>query len=147
MKLIAHKGNVNGPNPSTENTPQQIEWCIENGYDVEIDVRYNVEKDKFYLGHDESKYEINWWWLAGKLEHLWIHCKDLTTLHEFTSNTSGYNYFWHQGDDYTLTSQGQIWASSGKPYKEDTVIVVENPEDVKEYDCYGICSDYVGKIR
>ena len=147
MKLIAHKGNVNGPNPSTENTPQQIEWCIENGYDVEIDVRYNVEKDKFYLGHDESKYEINWWWLAGKLEHLWIHCKDLTTLHEFTSNTSGYNYFWHQGDDYTLTSQGQIWASSGKPYREDTVIVVENPEDVKEYDCYGICSDYVGKIR
>ncbi len=147
MKLIAHKGNVNGPNPSTENTPQQIEWCIENGYDVEIDVRYNVEKDKFYLGHDESKYEINWWWLAGKLEHLWIHCKDLTTLHEFTSNTSGYNYFWHQGDDYTLTSKGQIWASSGKPYKEDTVIVVENPEDVKEYDCYGICSDYVGKIR
>ena len=147
MKLIAHKGNVNGPNPSTENTPQQIEWCIENGYDVEIDVRYNVEKDKFYLGHDESKYEINWWWLAGKLEHLWIHCKDLTTLHEFTSNTSGYNYFWHQGDDYILTSKGQIWASSGKPYKEDTVIVVENPEDVKEYDCYGICSDYVGKIR
>tara|TARA_B100001996_G_C18338764_1_gene469328 strand:+ start:152 stop:595 length:444 start_codon:yes stop_codon:yes gene_type:complete len=147
MKLIAHKGNVNGPNPSTENTPQQIEWCIENGYDVEIDVRYNVEKDKFYLGHDESKYEINWWWLAGKLEHLWIHCKDLTTLHEFTSNTSGYNYFWHQGDDYTLTSQGQIWASSGKPYKDDTVIVIENPEDVKEYDCYGICSDYVGKIR
>jgi len=147
MKLIAHKGNVNGPNTSTENTPQQIDWCIENGYDVEIDVRYNVEKDKFYLGHDESKYEINWWWLAGRLEHLWIHCKDLTTLHEFTSNTSGYNYFWHQGDDYTLTSQGQIWASSGKPYKDDTVIVIENPEDVKEYDCYGICSDYVGKIR
>ena len=146
MKLIAHKGNVNGPNPSTENTPQQIEWCIENGYDVEIDVRYNVEKDKFYLGHDESKYEINWWWLAGKLEHLWIHCKDLTTLHEFTSNTSGYNYFWHQGDDYTLTSKGQIWASSGKPYKDDTVMVIENPEDVKEYDCYAICSDYVGNL-
>ena len=147
MKLIAHKGNINGPDPSTENHPDQIDKCIAEGYDVEIDVRYNVEKDKFYLGHDESKYEINWWWLAGKLEHLWIHCKDLTTLHEFTSNTSGYNYFWHQGDDYTLTSKGQIWASSGKPYKDDTVIVVENPEDVKEYDCYGICSDYVGKIR
>ena len=145
MKLIAHKGNVNGPDSLKENTPEQIEWCIENGYDVEIDVRYSPEKDKFYLGHDDLQHEINWWWLAGKLEHLWIHCKDLTTLHEFTSNTSGYNYFWHQGDDYTLTSKCQIWASSGKPYKEDTVIVVENPEDVKEYDCYGICSDYVGK--
>ena len=147
MKLIAHKGNVNGPDPSKENTPEQIEWCIDNGYDVEIDIRYNPDNDKFYLGHDEHQHEVNWWWLAGKSAHLWIHCKDLTTLHEFTANTSGYNYFWHQGDDYTLTSKGQIWASSGKPYKDDTVIVVENPEDVKEYDCYGICSDYVGKIR
>ena len=146
MKLIAHNGNVNGPDPSKENTPEQIEWCIDNGYDVEIDVRYNPDKDKFYLGHDEHQHEVNWWWLAGKSARLWIHCKDLTTLHEFTANTSGYNYFWHQGDDYTLTSKGQIWASSGKPYKDDTVIVVENPEDVKEYDCYGICSDYVGRI-
>ena len=51
MKLIAHKGNVNGPDSSKENTPAQIEWCIDNGYDVEIDVRYNSENDKFYLGH------------------------------------------------------------------------------------------------
>ena len=81
MKLIAHKGNVNGPDSSKENTPAQIEWCIDNGYDVEIDVRYNSENDKFYLGHDDSQYEINWWWLAGKTDHLWIHCKDITTLH------------------------------------------------------------------
>ena len=149
MKLIAHKGNVNGPNPSTENTPQQIEWCIENGYDVEIDVRYNVEKDKFYLGHDESKYEINWWWLAGKLEHLWIHCKDLTTLHEFTSNTSGYNYFWHQGDDYTLTSKGHIWAYPGKAYTKNTVVVVPENDVLEDVtgECYGICSAYVGRMR
>ncbi len=146
MKLIAHKGNVNGPDPSKENTPEQIEWCIDNGYDVEIDIRYNPDNDKFYLGHDEHQHEVNWWWLAGKSAHLWIHCKDLTTLHEFTAKTSGYNYFWHQGDDYTLTSRGQIWASPGKPYKNDTVIVVEDPEDIKEYDCYGICSDYVGRI-
>ena len=96
MKLIAHKGNINGPDPSKENTPEQIEWCIDNGYDVEIDIRYNPDKDKFYLGHDEHQHEVNWWWLAGKSARLWIHCKDLTTLHEFTANTSGYNYFWHQ---------------------------------------------------
>ena len=146
MKLIAHKGNVNGPDPSTENTPEQIDWCIEKGYDVEVDIRYNPETDKFYLGHDGPDSVVNWWWLAGRQENLWIHCKDLTTLHEFVTNTGGYNYFWHQGDDYTLTSKGQIWASPGKPYKEDTVMVIENPEDVKEYDCYAICSDYVGNL-
>ena len=147
MKLIAHKGNVNGPDSSKENTPAQIEWCIDNGYDVEIDVRYNSEKDKFYLGHDESQYEINWWWLAGKTDHLWIHCKDITTLNEFAANTSGYNYFWHQRDDYTLTSKGQIWASPAQDYNKDTVRVIEDPEEVKEYDCYAICSDYVGKLK
>ena len=145
MKLIAHKGNINGPDPSTENHPDQIDKCIAEGYDVEIDVRYNVEKDKFYLGHNESKYEINWLWLAGRDDNLWIHCKDFTTLHEFTTNTSGYNYFWHQGDDYTLTSKNYIWSSPGKPFTSQTVMVIENVEDVKEYDCYGICSDYVGK--
>ena len=112
MKLIAHKGNVEGPDPSKENTPEQIDW-----------------------------------WLAGRQANLWIHCKDLTTLHEFTAKTSGYNYFWHQGDDYTLTSKGQIWASAGKPYNEDTVMVVEDPAEVKEYNCYAMCSDHVGKLK
>ena len=147
MKLIAHKGNVYGPDSLKENTPEQIEWCIENGYDVEIDVRYSPEKDKFYLGHDDLQHEINWWWLAGKQKNLWIHCKDLFTLHEFTARTSGYNYFWHQRDDYTLTSKGQIWASPAQDYNKDTVRVIEDPEEVKEYDCYAICSDYVGKLK
>ena len=147
MKLIAHKGNVNGPDSSIENTPEQIDWCIQNGYDVEIDIRYNPETKTFYLGHDGFDYEVNWWWLAGRQKNLWIHCKDLTTLHEFVINTSGYNYFWHQRDDYTVTSKGKIWASPDQPYNGDTVRVIENPEDVKEYDCYGICSDYVGNLR
>ena len=147
MKLIAHKGNVEGPDPSKENTPEQIDWCIENGYDVEVDIRYNPETDKFYLGHDRPDSEVNWWWLAGKQKNLWIHCKDLFTLHEFTARTSGYNYFWHQRDDYTLTSKGQIWASPAQDYNKDTVRVIEDPEEVKEYDCYAICSDYVGKLK
>ena len=149
MKLIAHKGNVNGPDPSKENTPEQIEWCIDNGYDVEIDVRYNSENDKFYLGHDDSQYEINWWWLAGKTDHLWIHCKDITTLHEFAANTSGYNYFWHQGDDYTLTSKGHIWAYPGKAYTKNTVVVVPENDVLEDVtgECYGICSAYVGRMR
>ena len=147
MKLIAHKGNVNGPDPSTENTPEKIDWCIEKGYDVEVDIRYNPETDKFYLGHDGPDSVVNWWWLAGRQANLWIHCKDLTTLHEFTAKTSGYNYFWHQGDDYTLTSKRYIWSSPGKTYSENTVIVEQDPLALLDYNCYGICSDYVGRMR
>jgi len=30
MKLIAHRGNTDGPNPSEENNPEYIEEAIEN---------------------------------------------------------------------------------------------------------------------
>ena len=145
MKLIAHKGNIDGPNSVTENHPAQIDKCIAEGYDVEVDLWWDNEERKLWLGHCEPQYEVSWWWLAGRADNLWIHCKDFTTLHEFTTNTSGYNYFWHQGDDYTLTSKNYIWSSPGKPFTSQTVMVIENVEDVKEYDCYGSCSDYVGK--
>jgi glycerophosphoryl diester phosphodiesterase len=146
MKLIAHKGNINGPDPSKENTPEQIEHCVKNGYDVEIDIWYD-EDGKLWLGHDKPKHEITWWWLAGLQPFLWIHCKDFKTLTEFVDNTSGYNYFWHQGDDYTLTSKKYIWSSPGKTYSKNTVIVEEDPLALHDYNCYGICSDYVGRMR
>ena len=72
MKLIAHRGNVNGPDPLTENTPEKIESAIAAGYDVEIDIWYD-EEGKLWLGHDEPTYEITWWWLAGKQELSLIH--------------------------------------------------------------------------
>ena len=39
MKLIAHRGNIHGENPSEENKPEYIDAAIDKGYDVEIDVR------------------------------------------------------------------------------------------------------------
>ena len=38
MKLIAHRGNINGPNPEKENHPDYINTAIKSGYDVEVDV-------------------------------------------------------------------------------------------------------------
>ena len=34
MHLIAHRGNISGPNPKRENTPEYIEEAIEKGFDV-----------------------------------------------------------------------------------------------------------------
>ena len=34
-----------------------------------------------------------------------------------------FNYFWHQEDDYTLTSEGYVWVYPGKPLiKKDLTI-------------------------
>ena len=43
MILIAHRGNIDGPNPEMENNPQYIDKAIDSGYNVEIDVRGSFE--------------------------------------------------------------------------------------------------------
>lgn len=150
MKLIAHRGNIDGPNPSKENNPEYIEQAIARGFDVEIDLRYNHKN--FYLGHDESQYPVPMTWLFKWRDNLWIHCKDLESLDVICNSPVNFHYFWHQNDDYTLTSKNYIWTYPGKPYTYKSIIVM--PEwnyeskfkDLKELNCFGICSDYVEKI-
>mgnify|MGYP003110424711 FL=1 len=133
MRLIAHRGNLNGPNPLVENDPQRITYCIDEGY-------------------DEPQHKVNWFWIAGRRDRLWIHCKDVATLHEFSTKTSGYNFFFHDKDDYTLTSKQYIWAYPGKSYTDHTVMVMpEWKEDVdwdtlRATNCFGICTDYPQRL-
>ena len=54
MKLIAHRGNLHGPNPDKENSTDYINEAIESGYNVEIDVWFI--NNKWYLGHDNHIY-------------------------------------------------------------------------------------------
>ncbi len=156
MKLIAHRGNTYGPNSEKENSPNYIDQALSDGYDVEIDVRYDPLTTKFWLGHDEPQYSVSWKWMANRHELLWIHCKDITTLHEFTkySATKTYHYFWHDNDDFTLTSNNYIWTFPGKPYTPRSVMVlpewntkIGNLNDLRVIDCYAICSDYVAHIK
>ncbi len=150
MKLIAHRGNINGPNRQTENTVNQIDKCIKNGYDVEIDLRYDCVSQIFWLGHDEPKETINFIELAKVSDNLWIHCKDIATL-DFMQRTK-FNYFWHQNDDYTLTSHGHIWSYPGKTYTPSTIVVMPEETNINfdllmATNCYGICSDHIGKFK
>lgn len=151
MKLIAHRGNINGPNSLQENNPKYIDHAINCGYDVEIDVRYN--SDSFYLGHDESQYCISIDWLLERKDSLWIHCKDLNSLNTFSKLSESFNYFWHQNDDFTLTSKRYIWTYPGKPFGCSSVIVmpeanipVEQLRTILQYECFGVCSNYVWKL-
>ena len=111
MKLIAHRGNIDGPSDD-QNDPDYIDNALSLGYDAEIDVRYDPLTTVFWLGHDEPQYKVSWKWMANRAELIWIHCKDITTLHEFTKyEHAGYKYFWHDQDDHTLTSNKYIWTS------------------------------------
>lgn len=57
MKLIAHRGNIFGPNTENENKPEYILQTIQLGYDCEVDVHY-IENE-YYLGHDHPYYKIS----------------------------------------------------------------------------------------
>ena len=53
------------------------------------------------------------------------------------------NYFWHQSDDYVLTSKGYIWTFPNKLLSYNSICV--KPEVYKEkpiLDCAGICTDF-----
>lgn len=142
-KLISHRGNIFGPNQLMENSPYYLLEAIDAGFDVEVDVW--VTDLGICFGHDEPEYiSIPESFLLEIGNSAWFHCKNLKALEFFNSVFPQLNYFWHQVDDYTLTSQGQIWTYPGKDITKNSVIVdLEEPTDSHSM-AYGICSDYVG---
>ena len=57
MKIIAHRGNLNGPDPETENTPNQILKAIDAGFEVEVDMWFHGQ-NRLMLGHDRPTTHI-----------------------------------------------------------------------------------------
>jgi hypothetical protein len=145
MILIAHRGNLNGPKPELENNILYIEDAIDQGYQVEVDLR--MKDGEFYFGHDEPQYRVSEEFLIRNKSYLWIHCKDHESFNTML-NMGTNNSFWHDTDDYVLTKYGYVWAYPGKPPVGRSCIMVMpelhwSIEDIKKMKCFGICSDYV----
>jgi hypothetical protein len=145
MKLISHRGNINGPIPEAENKPEYIEDTICLGYDVEID--FWVIGDKLYLGHDEPQYLISDSWLTQFLYRIWVHCKNPEALIYLQENYPQINYFWHQEDTLTLTSKKYIWVYPGKQPIKDSIAVMPEIYNDDISQCLGICSDYIQNYK
>jgi len=144
IKIISHRGNINGKDKNNENNPTHIKKVLKMGYDIEIDV-WKI-KDKFYLGHDAPQYfvEINFL----KNDKLWCHAKNVEALEGMLKNEI--NCFWHQEDDYTITSGGLIWTYPGKILTEKSIIVLKEDNEYGLQDLknvYGICTDNIYKLK
>lgn len=144
MKLISHRGNIFGPNPERENNPEYILEAILSGYDCEIDVRYL--NNEYYLGHDAPDYKIDLLFLLTNSNKLWIHCKNFEAFDNLIQ-IKEVNIFWHQNDSYTLTSHQYIWAYPKMKTTKQCVILMPEWNDFVFEDGYGICSDYIHKIK
>jgi len=151
MVLISHRGNVNGPIESKENHPDYIMRAIRDGYNVEVDLWHL--QDKWYLGHDEPTYDIDFGFIFDNKNSLWVHAKNLSSLYNLNlinDKKKWLHYFWHQNDNFTLTSTGFVWTYPGQELTNHSICV--KPESVnytKEQikDCYGVCSDFIKNYR
>ena len=144
MKLIAHRGNINGKESSNENKQDYIENAICLNYDVEVDVWY-INGD-YFLGHDGPEHKTSIEFLEYNRHHLWIHCKNLESMYRLKDT---FNCFFHNTDDAVLTSNNYIWTFPGKLLMPNSIAVLPEGIYTKEQlkKCFGICSDFIGEYN
>ena len=145
MNFISHRGNIDGK-CGKENHPEQIKLCVEQGYEVEIDV-WSIDS-KFYLGHDNPQYLVDFMFLCNT-PGLWIHCKNIEALNACKETRYNLNCFAIDKDDYVVTTHNHIWLSpTHQEFYKNTICVM--PEDERWHfpkeqlaDFNGICSDNI----
>lgn len=141
MKFIAHRAYTNGKDADLENSPSAIQTLLNNNIDVEIDVWY--VSGEYFLGHNEPEHLVEKSFLLQ--DGLWCHAKNTDALVEMLD--SNIHCFWHQSDDFTITSKGYIWAFPGKETTGKNTVMLfpeRNPDiDYTKYDF--VCTDYLEK--
>lgn len=156
-RIIAHRGNLARPSDAyiitTENKFKEIQTCLDRGFDVECDIW--LKEGRFYLGHDHPETM-----LIGEQEQniignglIWKHAKNFEALAYMVRSGQG-PVFWHNEDDYTITSSGHIWCHYNKPYSQQSIVLLDRAyeEQVKlmaesgiyldlPMRAYAICTD------
>jgi hypothetical protein len=143
MKLISHRGNLNGIIKERENDPYYILEAVKAGFEVEIDV-WCTDKG-FHLGHDGPQYWVDSSFLDKS--NFLLHAKNSDALYSLLKLRAA-NVFWHQEDDFTLTNKGIIWTYPNKKLFKNSICVL--PEKGHNGDlgiCYGICSDFIESYK
>jgi hypothetical protein len=141
MIYISHRGNLEGKSEKDENNPDYILNAVDKGFDVEIDVWF--KNDNFYLGHDDPIFKVDKEFLGR--DQFWCHAKNHEALYEMSKINC--HYFWHQEDDYTLTSKGVLWVYPGKKLTKNSICVLPELSNYKIFDCLGICSDFIKRYK
>lgn len=143
MRLVSHRGNITGP-CTEENSPRQIETAISCGYYVEVDVW--LWNNEIWFGHDTPTYLVDVAWCNKNFLNIIFHAKNLPALKFFID--LGFNVFWHENDERTLTSYRDIWTYPGCETCETSIVVLQEPNgpcfDIhySKAPLGGICTDY-----
>lgn len=141
MLLISHRGNLNGPDPTYENSPAYIEAALKAGFDVEIDVWYNGVG--LWLGHDLPAYPTSPDFLTRP--GLWCHAKSIPALERLID--IGAHCFFNYADAVTLTSKNYLWTYPGEVLTPRSICVLPDRRKREALNCAGVCSDFISHYR
>jgi len=144
MKIISHRGNIDGPIVSIENSPSYIQTAILLGVDVEVDIRFN---SGFFLGHDTETYEVTPSWILEYHQNIWFHCKNLDSAYNLKSLNNNIKYFCHSSDPYVLISNGKYWVHDlSLNLTNDCIVPLIDKNSVLSFsnnNVFGICTDFI----
>lgn len=130
--IISHRGNLDGPIPERENSPDYIDQAIKWGFVVEIDIRY--KGGKLWLGHDYAQWPVEIEWLEQRHPNLLVHIKDWDVLTQ-TQVWHKFHSFCHVGDPFTVTSHGLLWIHDlSLPYTQESIIPLITQQQVVDYN-------------
>jgi hypothetical protein len=143
--FISHRGNLFGPNPELENSPLAISRALHAGFHVEVDVRWDISRGCWWLGHDRQQYAVDETLLLDP--RIWCHAKTSETMTNLL--TLGAHCFVHDRDPYASTSREFIWLYPGESPPSNRGIAVL-PENVMSEALpvewwaalAGLCTDY-----
>lgn len=147
MRIIAHRGNIDGPCPVAENHPDYVLEAIKRGYDVEVDVR--MTDSGLYLGHDEPVDLVPMDFVRNS--KIWAHAKDPVTF-GILSKFPDVNCFYQESDAISVTNQGFIWCHKDHPVRGPRSVVYWDGSDpmaneILESGACGVYTDYAGLFR
>ena len=114
---------------------------------VEVDVR--LIDGQIYLGHDCPQYKVSKDFFLEDSDKFYIHCKNAEALNFFYKNNLGVEFFFHEDDEYTITSKGNIWIHpKASLIKGGILVMPEKRFDIKDANLVmAVCSDYVEKFK
>ena len=136
MILISHRGNLNGKS-NLENKPEYLKQAMLKGYGIETDVW--LIGGKLYLGHDNPEYPVEHSFVEE--ENVLCHAKNKEALEYLIRNKL--HVFWHDEDEYTITSKGNIICHPKSEPIEGSIFMLPEIRGVDVRGCIGICSDYI----
>lgn len=141
--LIAHRGNIDGPNLHKENTAEYLKIALDKGYHIEVDV-WSTEQGLFF-GHDRPVERADLGILGER--RTWCHAKNLAALDYMLEKD--FHCFFHENDPVTLTSWGYMWTFPGQALFRKSICVMPEVGGLPanwEHVCAGVCTDRLAEL-